>query len=177
MHQFQCRCVVFEYVTWPAKIGHVAHKIWLIFQTYFNHKILFFDDTAMIFIAHNLAGIVLHITECKYCIPVLWYDLLSDMEYFVPTCPIFADPVTYQEFLSQLSANYQPRNSMWCQMEDGYCFLVVSKPKAVRKYQIKWTTALLPWWYPLLHRQWIRPWSGQCLAAKDWDTLIEHLQL
>ena len=36
-----------------------------------------------------------HYSEYKYSVPLLRNDLLCDRVQFVPTCPIFASPVTY----------------------------------------------------------------------------------
>ena len=43
---------------------------------------------------YNLTGIVTQVTEWRWSIPVNGYDSLSKKVYFVPTCPVFAGPVT-----------------------------------------------------------------------------------
>ena len=42
----------------------------------------------------HVIGVMLQVTECRYSIPVLRYNLLCDRVYFVPTYPIFVGPVT-----------------------------------------------------------------------------------
>ena len=76
----------------PAKIGHVGTHNLTTFSIFYIHKILFFDSTVMILseFFHSLSGILMQVTECKYCIPVLRYDLLSDIVQSMPPCPGFA---------------------------------------------------------------------------------------
>jgi len=43
---------------------------------------------------HSLSGFVIQVTEWKYSFPITRYSSLSNKVYFVPTCPVFAGPVT-----------------------------------------------------------------------------------
>ena len=48
-------------------------------------------------LSEHLIDIMMQVTECKNTPPVLRYDLKSDGVPFVPTCPVFAGPVTYNK--------------------------------------------------------------------------------
>ena len=53
------------------------------------------SDTYVTFIT----GCTLQVAEYKYSGSLLRYDLLHDRVYFVPTCLVFAGPVTNEEHM------------------------------------------------------------------------------
>ena len=57
-----------QYVTGPAKIGHVGSQNSTTFQTFVTHNFLLQYDMATQFseIVHNLTGFLTHLTESKY---------------------------------------------------------------------------------------------------------------
>ena len=57
-----------------------AHDFCLLFQTYITHTFLYHYAIAMQLsaLSKNLIGIMIQVTECKYYVPVLRYDLLGD---------------------------------------------------------------------------------------------------
>jgi len=77
---------------WACKNRACGHTQFSYFFNFYIHKILSFDSTVMILseFFHSLSGMLMKVTECKYCILVLRYDLLSDIVQSVPPCPSFA---------------------------------------------------------------------------------------
>ena len=45
---------------------------------------------------------MMQVTERKYSVTVLRYDLQRDSVQFVPTCPVFAGPVTFYKMMTAL---------------------------------------------------------------------------
>ena len=68
-----------------------AHKKFLHFPTLMRHNFVFYNCLAMKFSA-LIKRLVCFIIQV---IPVLRYGMLCGMVWFVPTCPIFAGPVTF----------------------------------------------------------------------------------
>ena len=64
-----------QYVTGPAKIGHVGSQNLCTFQTFVTHNFLlkFGMATQILEVVHNLTGFSTHLTEPKYYISVLRY--------------------------------------------------------------------------------------------------------
>ena len=74
-----------------------THKIGPLFLSFISHSFLFHHCMAMTFLqfVQNLPGFVIQVTEWKYSISITRYYSLSNKIYFVPTCSVFAGPVTY----------------------------------------------------------------------------------
>ena len=82
-----------------------AHDFCLLSQIFITHNFLYHYVMAMQFSVHSqhLLGFMMQVTECTYSVPILRYDMLDDGQQFVPTCPVFAGPVTYHKTFTNLS--------------------------------------------------------------------------
>ena len=73
-----CNLLKINFVTGPTKQGMWAHKICLLFQTFIAHNFLCHCAVVMQLLAcvKHLIDFILKVTEYKYFIPALKYDLL-----------------------------------------------------------------------------------------------------
>ena len=49
-------------------------------------------------LSKHLISFMMQVTEYEYSFPVVRYNWYSDRMYFVPTCPVFAGPVTNESW-------------------------------------------------------------------------------
>jgi len=79
------------------KQGTLAHKIWLLFQTFMTHNFSFESSITMKFstLLKHLMEFILQVTNQEYTVTVLRNDQSCNGVYFVPTCPVLVGPVTY----------------------------------------------------------------------------------
>ena len=75
-----------QYVTGPAKIGHMGFRNLTTFQTFVTRNFLLQYGMATQFseIVHYLTGFPTHLTEPKYYISVFRYVSSNNMVYFSP---------------------------------------------------------------------------------------------
>jgi len=68
---------IIKHYMWPAmhKQGIWAHKIWLLFQTLMTHNFSWAMVMKFLTLIKHLIDYTTQVTECKYFVPILSYDL------------------------------------------------------------------------------------------------------